>query len=184
MSLPIAMDPALGTVLRLGLGLLLLAASRHKLGDFARFRAAVANYRIVPEWGIAPVAATLAAAEGLTGIWLLAPGAGPVPALAAAALLSVYSAAVAINLVRGRRAIDCGCTGPGVRRPLSEGLLLRNAVLILLAASCAFPQAARPLVWIDAVTVAAGVGVLLLLHAAVDASLANAPRLRELRGRS
>ena len=184
MSSAIAMDPAAGTVLRLGLGLVLLAASRHKLGDFARFRAVLADYRIVPERGVSSVAAALAGAEGITGIWLLVPGAGPVPALAAAALLAVYSAAVAINLIRGRREIDCGCTGPGVRRPLSEGLLLRNAVLILLAASCALPQAARPLVWIDSVTIAAGLGVLLLLQAAVDTSLANAPRLRELRGRS
>ncbi len=184
MSPPIAMDPALGIALRLGLALVLLGSSRHKLRDFAAFRSAVSNYRIVPErWGIA-AAALLLAIELAVGLWLAFPGAGAAPALAAAALLTIYSAAIAVNLLRGRREIDCGCAGRGTRRPLSEGLLLRNAALIGLAALCAVPMAGRALVWIDAVTAVAGVVVWLLLYAAIDASLAIAPRLRELRGRS
>ena len=44
-----------------------------------------------------------------------------------AALLLAYAAVMAINLVRGRRFIDCGCGGAA--QPLSLGLVLRNVVL-------------------------------------------------------
>lgn len=177
------MDPALQAALRLGLGLLFLSSSQHKIRDFARFRSAVLNYRVLPERWTPAVAGGLAAAEICVAIALLVPGVGLVSALAAAVLLAIYSGAIAINLFRGRRAIDCGCAGPGARRPLSEGLVARNAVLVSAAALCAFPVAGRPLVWIDAVTVAGGVAVLALLYGAIDGSLANAPRLRGLRGR-
>ena len=48
-------------------------------------------------------------------------------------LLGAYSAAIALNIVRGRRDIDCGCAGPGQEQTLSGWLLGRNAVLITMA---------------------------------------------------
>ena len=39
----------------------------------------------------------------------------------------------------------------------------------------------RPLIWLDALTVTGGAFLLILLYTTVDAALANAPRLRELR---
>ena len=45
-------------------------------------------------------------------------------------LLALYAGAMAVNLARGRRDLDCGCAGPGVRRPVGEGLLIRNGALI------------------------------------------------------
>lgn len=178
------LDPVLGLALRVALALLLLGSARHKLRDFARFRSAVSNYRILPERCVPAAAALLAAAEVGVGISLPASGLGAAAALAAAGLLALYSAAIAVNLARGRREIDCGCAGPGARRPLSSALLLRNAVLILSAALCALPVSGRALVWIDAFTVAAAVAALALLYGAIDASLATAPRLRALRGRA
>ncbi len=176
------MDPAIHVALRLSLALLLLGAFRHKARDVAGFRAAVANYRILPAWAVTAGAALLLAGELGVGIALHAPGLAGAAALAAAALLTLYSVAIGVNLVRGRRDIDCGCSGPGARRTLGVGLLVRNAVLIATAALCAVPTSGRPLLWLDALTVTGGAAALALLYGAYDAALANAPRLRELRG--
>ncbi len=176
------MDPAIHVALRLSLALLLLGAFRHKVRDVAGFRAAVANYRILPAGAVTAGAALLLAGELGVGIALLVPGLGAAAALAAAMLLTLYSVAIGVNLVRGRRDIDCGCSGPGARRSLGEGLLVRNAVLIATAALCAVPMSGRSLVWLDALTVTGGAAGLALLYGALDAALANAPRLRELRG--
>jgi hypothetical protein len=176
------MDPAIQVALRLSLALLLLGAFRHKARDLGGFRAAVADYRILPVWAVTAGTALLLAGELSVGIALLVPGLGGVAAPAAAALLTLYSVAIGVNLVRGRRDIDCGCSGPGARRTLGEGLLVRNAVLIATATLCALPTSARPLLWLDALTALGGGAALTLLYAAVDAALANAPWLQELRG--
>lgn len=184
MSLALDLDPAVGIGLRLSLALLLLAASHHKLCDLEGFAAAVANYRLLRDRWTRAAAAALAVGELAVAIALLVPGLARGAAIAAVALLALYTGAIAINLIRGRREIDCGCAGPRARRPLSGGLLARNTVLMLAAAACALPVAGRPLVWLDAVTVAAGVTVLAFLYAAIDASLAHAPWLRALGGRA
>jgi len=58
------------------------------------------------------------------------------------ALLVLYSSAIAINLVRGRRDIECGCGGAATHVPLSGWLLARNAALMATAlAVCAAPHA-------------------------------------------
>jgi hypothetical protein len=178
------LDPVLRAMLRAALGLLLLWAAGHKLRDIASFRQALAGYRLFPERWTAGVAALVVALELGIGVSLLTPGLGPAPALAGAALLSLYGGAIAINLARGRRGIDCGCAGPAARRPLHAGLVARNALLVTLAALVALPGAARELVWLDAVTLVAGVTLFGLLYAAADLALANAERLRELRGRA
>ena len=180
----VELDPALHGALRLSLALLLLAASQHKVRDFAGFRAALGEYRLLPARWASGGAALLLLAELGTGIALLLPGVARAAALAAALLLLLYSAAIGINLARGRREIDCGCAGAGARRPLSEALIARNGLLIAVAATCALPPAGRTLVWLDALTVTGGAAALALLYGALDAALENAPRLRELRGRT
>ena len=58
------------------------------------------------------------------------------------ALLVLYSAAIAINLLRGRRDIECGCGGAATHVPLSGWLLARNAALMATALAVhAAPQA-------------------------------------------
>lgn len=174
-------DPALQLALRGGLALLLFAAAAHKWADRAAFRAALADYRVLPARAVAASAAALPGLELALGALLLTP-AGEPAAGATAGLLSLYTAGIAWNLARGRRDLDCGCFGPARRRPLSGGLLARNALLVAAAGLAAAPASPRALLWIDAVTVAAGVAVLALLYAAIDGALANAPRSRALRG--
>ena len=178
----VALDPAVAGVLRLGLGLLLAASVWPKLRHFHSFREAVAGYRILPPRATHSGAAALAAAEAGVAAGLLLPTTARGAALAAACLLAVYSIAIGVNLLRGRRDIDCGCAGPGRRRPLGESLLVRNAALVALSLLAALPGAPRDLGGVDVVTIGAGGLALALLVAAADAAAANAPRLRALRG--
>ena len=178
----LAADPVAQAALHAAGALLLFAAAAHKLRDLPGFRAALAGYGVLPERALRPAAAAVPAAELAVGAGCLVPGAGLLPPLAAAGLLLLYSAAATLALARGRGAVDCGCGGPGGPRPLSGGLLARNAVLIALFGVCALPAAARPLVWLDALAATSLVAVLALLHAALDVALANAARLRESGG--
>jgi hypothetical protein len=183
----VVLDPALACVLRAALAVVLAGAAVHKLRDPAAFRAALAAYRLLPAPAVTPAAALLVAAElAAAGALLGALRHEPlrVAALGGAALLGLYGAAIAVNLRRGRRHIDCGCAGPGARRPIHEALVARNAVLAALALGAALPAGGRALGALDALTVPAGTAALLLVYASSERLLANAPALAALRGRA
>lgn len=175
----LTLDPALSLALRGGLALLFGAAAWHKLRDFAAFRAALGEYQLVPERAVSAAAFGLIAVElASASALVLAARAG----FAAVSLLALYTVAIGVNLARGRREIDCGCFGPAARQPLSLALVARNLALIALGLVCALPVGSRGLVLLDGFTIAAAIALGALLHGAVNGLLANAPRLRALRG--
>ena len=175
------MDPVLASVLRLSLALLLGGAALHKLRHPAAFRLALASYALIPAalLGVAPW--FFVAAELGLAVSMVAPASGAAPALGTALLLALYSGAIAINLLRGRRDIACGCGGPASRGTLGWGLLLRNGVLVAVAMLAALPEQLRPLVWLDLVTVALGVATLALLWNASGLLASHAPALVQRR---
>ena len=79
-----------------------------------------------------PVATVLPGVELVIGALLIAGIGGPLPALAAAALLVAFSVTIARQLVDGRHP-PCACFGAWSQRPLGEGHLVRNAGLFVLA---------------------------------------------------
>jgi len=175
------LDPAIGWLIRAALSLLFARAAAHKLADVGAFRRAVEGYRLVaPPWTV-PVGAALIAAEVAVAVGLWLPHVAPLAALGAAALLALYGGAMALNLARGRRDLDCGCTGPAHRQPIRPALVVRNALLAGAALVGALPAGARALGWLDLVTVAAGAGALALCYAAADGLLAEAARNRARR---
>jgi hypothetical protein len=173
MSAP-AVDPALSWVLRVALSLLFVGAAAHKLRDVERFRRAVEGYDLLPPLWAVPVGGALIGLEvGIaTGLWFAR--VAPIAALAAAVLLTAYGGAIALNLARGRRDIDCGCGGPGGLQAISAALVARNAFLAVAALVAALPASARALTWIDGLTIAAAVTALALLYVAADGLLAIA----------
>ena len=175
------LDPLVGIALRAALALLLAAAALHKLRDRAGFRETLRDYRLLPEPAVAPVALAVPAVESALALALLGPATARIAALATLALLATYSAAIAINLARGHTHIDCGCFGPAGRQTLSGWLLVRNAVVLAGAAAAALPSGLRPLVWLDAFTLAAAVLGLVLLWLAAGQLAAEWPELRRLR---
>jgi hypothetical protein len=176
------LDPALQLALRGSLALLLLVAAAHKATDAGAFREALAGYALLPRGVVPFAAASFMTIEASLAIGLLWPLLAPEAALLTAGLFFLYGAAIAINLARGRRHIDCGCAGPAGRQPLSPGLVVRNAALVLMALAATTPAGVRTLVWIDAVTVVAFVLAAALVYAAADAALAQAARLSLARG--
>ena len=176
------MDMILAALLRTALAALLATAAFHKARDFSAFRASLADYRLVSEPLLLPVAMTLLLGEGAAAIAVMVPAIASVGLAAGAGLFALYAGAIAVNLLRGRHHIDCGCFGPAARRPIHPGLVVRNLLLASAAAvAAALPAVVRPVHWVDGLTLAGGIAALTVLYHAADQLLAEAPRFRLLR---
>jgi len=84
------------------------------------------------------------------------------------ALLLAYAVAIAINLARGRRDLDCGCAGPNDRRPISAWMVWRNVGMAILLAAALLPWSDRALVLTDGVTVGFGTACCALVYLCLD----------------
>ncbi|WP_414902306.1 MauE/DoxX family redox-associated membrane protein [Sphingomonas flavalba] len=170
------LDPFLLLLARAALGGLMLAAALHKIGDPVRFAGAVDGYRLVPAPLVRPTAWTIMLAELAAALAVLWPfgiawrtGLGGV-----AMLMSLYTAAIAINLLRGRGNVDCGCMGFGAGKRIRWAMVWRGGGLAAVSALAALaPVAARRLLWIDWFGVGAGLLCLVLLYLAFDAIIAT-----------
>lgn len=174
------MDPALTWTLAVALSALFAASAAMKFADLSQFAGALENYRILPGMLTAPAAWTIPMLEALAALGLLFRATRAGAGLLTAALLAIFTAAIAINLARGRREIDCGCFGPALRQPLSGWLLARNGILLVAAMALAAPTQVRPLGLVDFVTIVSGAVTLTMLYASMNYLLANAPWIREL----
>ena len=128
---------ALGWILRLGVGGVLVVAGALKLRAPAAFATEIANYQLFP--GVAPyVAATLPVAEIVLGLCVVAAPSTwrRAAALGALALFGGFTVAVATAYFRHTN-IDCGCFGTG-GGPIDALTLARNAVLMAAAAALVF----------------------------------------------
>ena len=159
MAVALVHDPVLALVMRAGLALLLASAAGHKLHDRVAFQGVLYAYRLLPAVLVPVAAPAIAVVELGLALAVVVPASQTAGAFGAVALLAIYSVAIAWNLWRGRREIDCGCGAPGARQPLSEWLLARNALLAVTALLTLRPFAPRPLVWIDWLTLAGGLAV-------------------------
>jgi methylamine utilization protein MauE len=168
-------DPAIGTLLAGAFALLFASAALHKARDLALFAQIVAAYRVLP--GAARLAWLVPCTEVLVGAGLLLPGTRAAAAAIGAGLLVLYALAMAVNLVRGRRELSCGCGGPNDRRPIGAWMVWRNLLLAPALALVNLPWTVRPLQAVDFLTVAAGVAVVALIYMSADTLLARiAPR--------
>ena len=179
----IGVDPVIDWVARLALALLLGTAASHKLLNPSGFAATVRDYRVLPAMLTGVAASFLAVAELATAISLLVPAADPVGPAAALALIALYTAAIGINLARGRRQLDCGCLGPAKRQPIAPWLLLRNGLLAFGPVLILLGAAPRGMSWVDAISVLGAVAILAILWNAAHL-LAASPLVRPWPGRS
>jgi hypothetical protein len=130
-----ALATAAGAV-NVAAGLLFLSAGARKLMHWQEFRGVVAAYRVLPESSTAAVAAAIVALELLLGAAALLNLRMPLTGIGIAVMLTVFAVAMAINLRRGRTAIDCGCFQTALRQQLEWRLVARNilcSLLVLLA---------------------------------------------------
>jgi uncharacterized membrane protein YphA (DoxX/SURF4 family) len=146
---------------RVCVGLVFILAAAQKTRHWRIFSGVVANYRLLPDALVAPMAMLLPPVEMLIGVLLLSGQARPSGALSAIVMLGLFAVAMAINLRRGRSQIDCGCGHAILKQNLRWLLVGRNAVLAALLAPSLV--SAQPLALATVLSgVAAGSGLFLL----------------------
>ncbi len=178
----LAADPVTVGAMVGALALIRFAAAWHKVSERDVFVGALQAYRLLPPGAAPALARVLPGIEIGLGIGILLPAGRQAALLAAAALLAVYAAAMTINLLRGRREIDCGCGGEG--HPLSWGLVGRNLVLIGIALLISGPTRERDLEWLDMVTLLGGVLAFYALYLLIDELLRQFARIAQVRGQA
>ena len=118
------------------------------------FQTAVGGYHLLPPKLVPAASRAIPAAEIIlgafmaVGLWLRE------TAALTAAMLALYTAAIAINLARGVE-FDCGCRGGKNPRPASWGRVLGNLVLITLAWLVAYQAHTVTLIALPGTTVQA-----------------------------
>ena len=105
-------DPVLFYSASAALACVLLLGALDKFRDLPGFAAAVSAYEILPAGISTPFALLFALAEVAAGALLLTPAWQPAGAGLALLVLATATAGLAFNLARGRRDMDCGCSGP------------------------------------------------------------------------
>jgi Methylamine utilisation protein MauE len=167
-------DPVLMLLIALGGSVLFGTAAFHKLRSPAAFGAALADYHVVPG-AVAPAAATaLVLLETAVACGLLWGRARPVCATVGAALLLLYASAIALNLLRGRRDLDCGCGSQGTA--IGWWMVARNALLAALLLIARLPAATRELSLGDVATIGASLTVAALLYMSAALLLGRSAR--------
>ncbi|MBK6632778.1 MAG: methylamine utilization protein MauE [Betaproteobacteria bacterium] len=175
------LDPTLPYMCAATLAIIFIGGAWQKLSDRDAFAMAVEQYRLVPESWTGAIAWGLPLSELMAGGLMLVTAARTWGVLLVLVLLLAVTAAVAVNLLRGRSHIDCGCGGPEGGQHLSWGLVVRNLLLAVMALAAVAAESSRKLVWLDGLTVAAGTLGLYGLYAAANQLMANHPRLMNLR---
>ena len=164
------MDPLLSLIIRLGLSILFTTAAVSKLRNRRDFYAAMLAYQLLPPRWAMSLADILPWAEAVIAAGLILGINAALPA--AAGLLLIYALAMAVNLVRGRRDLDCGCGG--APQPLNMWLVIRNLVLAGVALAASFgPVGTRTWKPVDGLIVVSAVSALILIYVSSHRFLAN-----------
>jgi hypothetical protein len=180
----LATDPVLGHAAAAALAIVLLAGAWHKLVDLDSFGLAVERYRLLAPAAARATALSLPPLEAFAGLLLLHPASRGAGAALAAAVLLLVTGAVVINLMRGRRDIDCGCGAPGSAQRLSWILVARNAALLGMCALAVAPKSPRELVWLDGFTTAFAALALWAVYGAINELFSDPQRFNASRTES
>lgn len=191
-------DPLFIQVIAMGFALMFALAALHKMGDRNSFLAILKAYEILPSFTLRISALTIPIFELLLALgWLQAGLLGsiyPMIAFASAGLLMVYGLAIAVNLLRGRTDIDCGCNlvssrksttthgGKDSQQAISVNLVWRNISLALLSLTVLTPITSRELGAIDYLGLAGALLVLILLYGSLTQLMATNQIIRSWRG--
>jgi len=161
-------DPILQLTASLTLALVFGIAGIGKLMAWAELEGVIRNYRIAPGVLAPLISLTLPPVEILVAIAVLVPATRALGGLGALVLLGVFAMAMGVNLVRGRTDIDCGCFRSTLRQNLSWWLVVRNAILAILALGCTIAPAERDLGWADSFVIVMASLVLLLSYLSIS----------------
>ncbi len=132
-----------GEAVRLMIAAVFALAAYHAMREWAVFGGIVERYRIVPGQLARIMSRILPPLELVAAVFLLVPMIGRTGAALGLGLMTLFTVAISVNLVRGRVSIDCGCGGASGQK-LSVGLVVRNLLMMLgLVLAWAAPQLGR-----------------------------------------
>ena len=173
-------DPALNLIAALIVSYVFIVAGLHKCRAPAEFATTLTNYKILPESLARQGVYLVPVAEIMTGVALLIPATARLAAFSAGALLCIYIAAIGINLLRGRRNIDCGCGGPAQKQTISEWMIVRNGLLLGLVFIAGSRVETRALLWFDWLTIILATVMGCLFYNIINQLLVNKDLLKSL----
>lgn len=124
-------------IVRIGLGLLLIAAGALKIGHFADLASVIAAFRLLPGVLVAPLSIALPFFEVALGLYMVVGFCTRTAALVATLEFAVFAAAIASVVIRGIPT-SCGCFGPADAAPASWFDVGRDLALTALAAFVAW----------------------------------------------
>jgi hypothetical protein len=181
----LAIDPVVGLTCRILAAVIFGSAALGKVRDFARFTGVLRDYQVMPARCVVPAAMIVIVTEGFITLTIWFSTLRAIAVGVAIALLASYALAIALNLWRGRREIDCGCSFGGIGEggtgePISWVLPFRNGLLALVCLIAGLPEARELSLpgWGVAVVAAT---VLTICYRAWGVLLANRPQLLRMR---
>ena len=158
------LDPVFMWIISLCLSMLFMFAALHKVKYTAHFEMVLVSYQLLPRKSIFLISKLFIMVEVVTSLALIISPGRPMGAVLAFLLLSVYGAAMAINLLKGNRLLDCGCHLQAQKQAISWRLVLRNALLAGAALLLLMPETARRLQVYDLAVVAFGLTMCVLIY--------------------
>lgn len=127
---------------RLVLGAVFALSAGGKFADSAAARKAVGDFGVPLRW-VPVVAVALPVVEAVLAVTLLLPWTALIAGVVALLLLGVFTAAIGRLLAQGKRPA-CSCFGAVSTAPIGVGTLVRNGVLIGIAAVVVAGALVRP----------------------------------------
>ncbi len=175
-----SLDPIVGKAISALFSLIFLTGAWDKLRDRHVFAGVVQGYEVLPAaWAFA-ASLLIATVELFLGLFLLFPGAVPAAPWLGLGFLSMVTAVLVINLLRGRTDLDCGCGGASADQQISWGLVARNLGLGMLLGLAGAHSTLRDTGWADVLLTIFAAVTAFGLYAAANQLLSNYPRLRQL----
>lgn len=183
------LDPLILRIIAVGFALLFIFAAAHKFNNKRQFLGILEAYQIMPSAALGLAVNVIPVLELMLGLaWaltaLLFIQITLLP-LISAMLLFTYAMAIAINLLRGRSYIDCGCgfssvagsalseSKSGGIQQLSRALVVRNCMLTIVALMALIPPSLRELGFMDFLSLVIATFTLVLLYGAFNQLLVN-----------
>ncbi len=174
------MDFLIPKICAISVSIIFFVGFLQKISDLEMFKISVEAYDLLPSWATKPTSYGIVSMEGMAALLLLNDGTLKVGGVFAIALLSIVTAAVATNLLRGKDDIGCGCGGIEDEQKISWALVLRNLFLIGLLVPVFFETSLRKATLVDQVTLFCAGLAIYGLYALASQIITNAPRLRGL----
>jgi Methylamine utilisation protein MauE len=152
-------DPVAGYLIVWSIALMFASASFHKLRDMRAFAESVAGYRLFPAIGARAAALSTVLIEVAVVAMSLWPASRRMANLLGVCLLAAYAMAMALNLARGRKGLNCGCGAADEHHPIALWMVVRNLLLIGALGVAMLPWSVRAMTGTDLLTIAGGVTV-------------------------